>query len=57
MEYTLTRHGISLNEALRPLGAWGKDRIKRTKAPMVTGQPAPAPGGGGNKPLATNRST
>jgi DNA-binding HxlR family transcriptional regulator len=35
VEYSLTRDGISLNAALAPLGAWGKARIKRIKAPMV----------------------
>ncbi|WP_020576134.1 winged helix-turn-helix transcriptional regulator [Actinopolymorpha alba] len=29
VEYSLTEHGRSLNDALRPLGAWGTKRIKR----------------------------
>ncbi|ETA03207.1 transcriptional regulator, HxlR family [Frankia sp. CcI6] len=29
VEYSLTEHGISLNEALRPLGEWGKRRCER----------------------------
>ncbi|HZA78433.1 MAG TPA: helix-turn-helix domain-containing protein [Acidimicrobiales bacterium] len=35
VEYTLTEHGISLNAALGPLGAWGIERIKRIGADMV----------------------
>ncbi|EFC83195.1 helix-turn-helix domain-containing protein [Parafrankia sp. EUN1f] len=29
VEYSLTEHGTSLNEALRPLGEWGKRRRER----------------------------
>ena len=29
VEYSLTEHGRSLNQALGPLGAWGKERIRR----------------------------
>jgi DNA-binding HxlR family transcriptional regulator len=29
VEYSLTEHGHTLNEALRPLGAWGTKRLKR----------------------------
>lgn len=36
VEYSLTRHGASLNASLHPLGIWGKERIKRIKAQMVT---------------------
>lgn len=36
VEYSLTPYGQSLNAALRPLGVWGKERIKRIKARMVT---------------------
>jgi DNA-binding HxlR family transcriptional regulator len=32
VEYSLTEHGRTLNEALRPLGAWGKERRKRLEA-------------------------
>ncbi|CAO5161913.1 DNA-binding transcriptional regulator, HxlR family [Frankia sp. AiPs1] len=32
VEYSLTEHGSSLNEALRPLGAWGGQRRKRLDA-------------------------
>jgi DNA-binding HxlR family transcriptional regulator len=29
VEYSLTEQGRTLNEALRPLGAWGTERLKR----------------------------
>ncbi|GAA4609646.1 DNA-binding HxlR family transcriptional regulator [Actinoplanes octamycinicus] len=32
VEYSLTPHGISLNEALRALGSWGQQRVKRLAA-------------------------
>ncbi|MGK3985579.1 helix-turn-helix domain-containing protein [Sorangium sp. So ce136] len=32
VEYSLTDHGRTLNEALRPLGAWGTERVKRLEA-------------------------
>lgn len=32
VEYSLTRHGRSLIEALRPLGAWGRERCERLRA-------------------------
>ncbi|GAA4596171.1 helix-turn-helix domain-containing protein [Planotetraspora phitsanulokensis] len=32
VEYSLTEYGRSLNEALRPLGAWGTERRKRLAA-------------------------
>lgn len=32
VEYSLTEHGRSLNEALRPLGVWGSDRCARLTA-------------------------
>jgi DNA-binding HxlR family transcriptional regulator len=32
VEYSLTEHGRSLNEALRPLGAWGTRRRERLAA-------------------------
>src|ERR1700752_773475 len=31
-EYSLTEHGTALNEALRPLGEWGKRRCERLAA-------------------------
>jgi DNA-binding HxlR family transcriptional regulator len=36
VEYSLTEHGMSLNAALGPLGAWGVARIKRIDAEMVS---------------------
>jgi DNA-binding HxlR family transcriptional regulator len=36
VEYSLTAQGTSLNEALGPLGDWGRDRIARIGAEMVT---------------------
>jgi DNA-binding HxlR family transcriptional regulator len=32
VEYTLTEHGRTLNEALGPLGAWGTKRLERLKS-------------------------
>lgn len=32
VEYSLTEHGRTLNDALRPLGAWGTERRKRLEA-------------------------
>jgi DNA-binding HxlR family transcriptional regulator len=32
VEYSLTPHGISLNEALGALGSWGQQRVKRLAA-------------------------
>jgi DNA-binding HxlR family transcriptional regulator len=32
VEYSLTEHGRTLNEALRPLGEWGTERVKRLDA-------------------------
>ncbi|MEU9671725.1 helix-turn-helix domain-containing protein [Streptomyces bobili] len=29
VEYSLTEHGHTLNQALGPLGAWGNDRLRR----------------------------
>ncbi|WP_062650296.1 winged helix-turn-helix transcriptional regulator [Streptomyces maremycinicus] len=29
VEYSLTEHGHTLNQALAPLGAWGSDRMRR----------------------------
>ncbi|KPM54080.1 transcriptional regulator [Frankia sp. R43] len=44
VEYSLTEHGTSLNEALRALGEWGRRRCERlaaddvpTAGPVVTG--------------------
>lgn len=27
VEYSLTSHGVALNEALKPLGAWGREHL------------------------------
>lgn len=35
VEYSLTEHGVSLNEALGPLGRWGTARIERIGAGTV----------------------
>ncbi|MHA6625994.1 winged helix-turn-helix transcriptional regulator [Pseudonocardia sichuanensis] len=35
VEYSLTEHGLSLNDALAPLSAWGTDRIRRIGAEKV----------------------
>jgi DNA-binding HxlR family transcriptional regulator len=35
VEYSLTEHGESLNEALGPLGDWGQERIRREQPEMV----------------------
>ncbi|WP_431940786.1 winged helix-turn-helix transcriptional regulator [Nocardia grenadensis] len=43
VEYRLTDLGRSLNTALEPLGAWGRDRIARVGAARVHPQPAAAP--------------
>jgi DNA-binding HxlR family transcriptional regulator len=32
VEYSLTEQGVSLNEALRPLGDWGAERVERLAA-------------------------
>ncbi|GGL22604.1 hypothetical protein GCM10011588_41990 [Nocardia jinanensis] len=48
VEYRLTALGRSLNTALEPLGAWGRERIERTGAARIhplsdtTGQGAAA---------------
>ncbi|WP_281004629.1 winged helix-turn-helix transcriptional regulator [Nocardia testacea] len=31
VEYSLTEAGVSLNEALRPLGEWGRERLRRER--------------------------
>lgn len=42
VEYSLTEHGRSLNEALEPLGDWGRRRIAREEREMVEHPDAPA---------------
>ncbi|MET9775671.1 helix-turn-helix domain-containing protein [Streptomyces sp. NPDC006367] len=45
VEYSLTESGAALNEALRPLAEWGRDRIRRDRLDVVAalGTPAPMP--------------
>ncbi|MGN2639814.1 winged helix-turn-helix transcriptional regulator [Nocardia takedensis] len=31
VEYSLTETGVSLNEALQPLGEWGRERLRRER--------------------------
>lgn len=40
VEYSLTEAGVALTEALRPLGDWGLDRVRRENLP-VTEVPEP----------------
>ncbi|EFL27969.1 putative transcriptional regulator [Streptomyces himastatinicus ATCC 53653] len=40
VEYSLTEHGHTLNQALGPLGAWGTQRIRREGSEVVD---VPAP--------------
>jgi DNA-binding HxlR family transcriptional regulator len=42
VEYRLTEAGTALDEALRPLGAWGRDRIGRQGLDVVDLPSAPA---------------
>ncbi|WP_246632548.1 winged helix-turn-helix transcriptional regulator [Pseudonocardia nigra] len=35
VEYSMTEHGVSLNAALAPLGAWGTERIRRIGAEKI----------------------
>lgn len=35
VEYTLTDHGRALNDALAPLGLWGRERIRRERRELV----------------------
>lgn len=35
VEYSLTVHGRTLNQALAPLGAWGSERIQREGSEVV----------------------
>lgn len=43
VEYSLTEHGRSLNEALGPLGDWGNRRIQRKGLSRVEIQPSHSP--------------
>ncbi|MBV7650521.1 winged helix-turn-helix transcriptional regulator [Streptomyces albidoflavus] len=42
VEYSLTEHGHTLNEALGALGAWGEERIRREGCEVVGGAEAVA---------------
>lgn len=42
VEYSLTEHGASLNAALGPLGAWGKERLRRERSELVEHRDADA---------------
>ncbi|MER5494223.1 helix-turn-helix domain-containing protein [Streptomyces sp. NPDC002490] len=44
VEYSLTEHGVSLNAALAPLGAWGTERMRRIGAEKVSVNEAATPG-------------
>jgi DNA-binding HxlR family transcriptional regulator len=35
VEYSLTESGVALNEALQPLGEWGRERIRRDRLDVV----------------------
>ncbi|MFJ3699706.1 MULTISPECIES: winged helix-turn-helix transcriptional regulator [unclassified Streptomyces] len=35
VEYTLTEHGRTLNQALQPLGVWGSERTRREQLEAV----------------------
>lgn len=35
VEYSLTEHGRTLDQALRPLGAWGAERVRREGSRVV----------------------
>ena len=41
VEYSLTEHGRALNQALAPLGAWGRERIVRERQELVEHPDAP----------------
>lgn len=41
VEYSLTDEGASLNEALQPLGRWGRRRLER-EGPTINENPPPA---------------
>lgn len=44
VEYSMTEHGRTLNQALGPLGDWGLERIRREKSESVeVPQPEPEP--------------
>ncbi|WP_405636805.1 helix-turn-helix transcriptional regulator [Streptomyces sp. NBC_01178] len=50
VEYSLTPLGLSLNAALEPLGAWGRDHIYRGAG--TDSNPAPSGAEGADEPVA-----
>ncbi|MFD5467965.1 winged helix-turn-helix transcriptional regulator [Kitasatospora sp. NPDC127059] len=44
VEYSLTEHGHTLNQALRPLGVWGRERIDREGHAVVDAAGDPVDG-------------
>lgn len=42
VEYSLTEAGTSLNEALRPLGEWGRERLHRDGLEVTDSSRSPA---------------
>ncbi|OKJ15941.1 winged helix-turn-helix transcriptional regulator [Kitasatospora sp. CB01950] len=47
VEYSPTEQGRTLNEALRPLGAWGTERVRREAVAVVEFPEAPGRTSGG----------
>ncbi|AZP22398.1 winged helix-turn-helix transcriptional regulator [Streptomyces aquilus] len=43
VEYSLTEAGAALNEALRPLGAWGSERLRQNGLAVVVPPPSKDP--------------
>ncbi|MBC2863648.1 winged helix-turn-helix transcriptional regulator [Streptomyces mexicanus] len=43
VEYSLTESGAALNDALRPLGEWGRDRIRRERLDVVAAPESSVP--------------
>ncbi|SNX66089.1 HxlR family transcriptional regulator [Streptomyces sp. TLI_55] len=46
VEYSLTEAGTALNEALRPLGAWGSERLRQNGLAVVGPPPSTDPAAG-----------
>ncbi|EWS82345.1 transcriptional regulator [Brachybacterium phenoliresistens] len=46
VEYSLTESGAALNEALLPLGAWGRERVRREGLEVAPVPEAPASAAG-----------
>lgn len=45
VEYSLTEAGTSLNQALGPLGEWGRERLRRERLEITDTEEAPKPPG------------